>query len=183
MTKQPLTEVDAMKFVDDALAGLEPEARQRVLTWAASKYHVETIKLVGGGSGDGDKKADGMTPAAAGSLGHIKDFLVKKRPSTLYERVACLAYYLEKMSSITAFKAKDIEKASTDARHGKIDNVPSVLNDATSKYGFLSPCGRGKKELSAKGEAMVEALPDREKVKEVISKYRRRGPKPRRTKK
>lgn len=183
MAKQPLTEVDAMKAVDDALAGLEPEARYRVMAWAASKYHTETPKPPGGGSGSEDRKSDAPPLPGSGSLGHIKDFLVKKDPSTLYERVACLAYYLEKVGGTTSFKANDIEKANADARQGKIDSVPDVLSDATRKYGFLSPVGGGRKALSAKGEALVEALPDRDRVKAALSKHRRRGPKARKAKK
>lgn len=116
-------------------------------------------------------------------MGHIKDFVVKKQPTTLYERVACLAYYLEKAKGVTAFNAKDIEKANTDARQGKIDNPTSVLSDATRKYGFLAQAGGGKKTLAAKGEALVEALPDRERAKEALKKHRRRVHKARKTKK
>ncbi len=183
MAKKPLSEVDAMKVLDDALAGLEPEARQRVMAWAASKYHTENATLSGGSSIGQSKAPDPQQPPGSGSLGHIKDFLVRKEPSTLYERVACIAYFLEKASGTTAFKANDIMKANTDARQGKIDNMPAVLTDATRKYGFLSQAGGGKKQLSAKGEALVEALPDREMVKAALSKHRRRGPKARGTNK
>jgi hypothetical protein len=182
MAKQPLTEVDAMKVVDDALGGLETEARNRVLAWAASKYHAE-LQQPGGGTGTGNGEKGTAQESGGGSLGHIKDFVVKKQPNTLYERVACLAYYLEKSKGMTAFNAKDVEKANTDARQGKIDNPASVLSDATRKYGFLAQVGGGKKALTAKGEALVEALPDREKAKEALKKHRRRVRKSRKTKK
>lgn len=182
MTNQPLTEVEAMKIVDDALASLEPEARVRVLTWASSKHNVKISKL-GGKSDSETHENNNAEPHTGGSLGHIKDFVVRKRPETLYERVTCLAYYLEKAKGITSFKANDIEKSNTDARQGKIDNITQVLNDATRKYDYLAPAGSGKKTLTAKGEAIVDALPDRDKVKEAINKHHRRGHKARKTKK
>ncbi len=174
MTKQPLTEVEAMQALDNALGGLEPEARKRVLAWAYSKYGQP------GGELDIEK---GHLPQSEGSLGHIKDFVVRKQPATLYERVACLAYYLEKAKGITAFNAKDIVQANTDARQGKIDNPTDVLNDAARKYRFLSQAGGGKKALTAKGEALVEALPDHEKVEETLKKHRARVRKTKWTKK
>ncbi len=61
MAKQPLTEVKAMKVVDDALAGLEPEARNRVLAWASSKHHANLAKPgAGSDSEDNDIDAEGQ---------------------------------------------------------------------------------------------------------------------------
>jgi hypothetical protein len=170
LVKKTLSEVDAMRAVDDALVGLEAEARNRVMAWASSKYHTEAPKPSRGGSGGAGNGSDDASPPAPGSLGHIKDFIVKKQPATLYERVACLAYHLEKVSDLKSFKASDIAQANTDARASKIDNVAVVVNDATTKYGFLAAVGHGAKALAARGEAVVEALPDRDKVKEVLAK-------------
>ncbi len=178
MAKQTITEVEAMQILDDSLVGLEPDARKRVLTWAYAKYGQQHF----GGASD-IERGSGNLLLPEGSLGHIKDFVVRKQPTTLYERVACLAYYLEKAKGTTAFNAKDIVQANTDARQGKIDNATSVLNDATRQYGFLPPAGSGKKTLTARGEAVVEALPDREKVKAALKKQRPRVRKAKRPKK
>jgi hypothetical protein len=178
MVKQLITEVEAMQILDNALGGLELEARKRMLAWAYAKYGQHQL----GGEID-IKKGSEHLRQSDGSLGHIKDFVVRKQPTSLYERVACLAYYLEKTKGVTAFNAKDITQSNTDARQGKIDNVAGVLNDATRKYGFLSQAGNGKKALTAKGEAVAEALPDREKVKAELKKHRGGARKTKRTKK
>lgn len=176
MAKQIVTELEAMQAVDDALGGLEADARKRVLAWAFAKHGQQP-----GGTTDIDKALN--LTQSEGQLGHIKDFVARKRPTTLYERVACLVYYLEKTTGIMSFNAKDIVQANTDARQGKIDKPTGIINDATRQYGFLSPAGRGKKALAARGEALVDALPDREKVKEALKKHRPRGRKTKKAKK
>ena len=52
-------------------------------------------------------------PLAAGMT--IKQFIAQKRPENLYQRVACLAYYLSHVLDTPRFKTKDISKANTDA--------------------------------------------------------------------
>ena len=166
---KPVTELEAMQAIDAALSGLEPDAQKRALAWAYSKF----LQCKGGAGPDFEAGLeDGQRDDDA--LGHIKEFIVKKQPATLYERVACLAYHMEKAGKITAFNAKDMLKANTDSRAGKIDNLTSILNDATRQYGYLAQMGNGKKALTARGEALVEALPDRAKVKEALKKHPQR---------
>lgn len=102
----------------------------------------------------------------------IKDFILYKNPKDGYQRLACLAYYLEKNKSIEEFKAQDLTKANTDAKQSKFSNISLYLSDATRKYGYFSPSSKGKKVLTTTGEAVVEALPDQEKVREVSKKYK-----------
>lgn len=105
----------------------------------------------------------------------IKQFIKQKRPENLYQRVACLAYYLTHALQTAHFKTKDISKANTDAAVSKFSNAAVFVNDATNKYGYLSAAGRGNKQITAFGEEVVEALPDREKVKQLHDDNRSRG--------
>jgi hypothetical protein len=101
----------------------------------------------------------------------IKQFIAQKHPENFYQRVACLAYYLAHAADMPHFKTKDISKANTDAAASKFSNATAFVNDATAKYGYLSAAGGGNKQISAFGEQVVEALPDREKVKQLHDEY------------
>jgi len=114
--------------------------------------------------------------SASGSAGTtIKQFIAAKRPENVYQRVACLAYYLAHTSAMPRFKTKDITQANTDAAVGKFSNASSFVNDATNKYGYLSAAGGGTKQISAFGEQVVEALPDRDKVKQLHDDHKPRA--------
>jgi hypothetical protein len=105
----------------------------------------------------------------------IKQFIAAKRPENVYQRAACLAYYLAHALEMPRFKTKDITQANTDAAVGKFSNASSFVNDATNKYGYLSAAGGGTKQISAFGEQVVEALPDRDKVKQLHDDHKPRA--------
>lgn len=102
----------------------------------------------------------------------IKQFITSKRPDTQYERVACLAYYMTHVGNTPTFKTADITKANTAAALPKLSNPSQVVGDTTSAYKYLSSAGKGAKQISGLGEAVVEALPDREAVKAAIEANR-----------
>ena len=95
-----------------------------------------------------------------------KEFLLRKRPNTNVERVACLAYYLAHYRDTPHFKTIDINKLNTEAAQTKLSNPSYAVNDAV-KTGYLVPVTKGIRQLSAQGEQYVEALPDRDAAKEV----------------
>jgi hypothetical protein len=113
----------------------------------------------------------------------IKQFIATKRPENLYQRVACLAYYLAHASGMSRFKTKDITLANTDAAVSKFSNASLFVNDATTKYGYLSAAGGGTKQITAFGEQVVEALPDRDMVKELHDDHKPRSGGRKKTKK
>ena len=93
-----------------------------------------------------------------------KEFLLQKQPKTNVERVACLAYYLDKYRNIKEFKTIDISKLNTEAAQTKLPNASYAVNDAV-KTGYLVPAEKGMRQLSANGELYVKALPDRNAAK------------------
>jgi hypothetical protein len=141
----------------------------------------------GGTSGSGARGGDvrgatAGTPNLGGSRTQtIKQFIATKRPDTQYERVACLAYYLTHHENTPEFKTVAITKAI--AAQPKLSNPSQIVNDATKTYGFLSAASKGMKQISVLGEAVVEALPDREAVKTAIANNRPRKKGKRATKK
>lgn len=160
-------EVDAMRDVDTALGQLDTDERVRVIDWVSSKYGINLPRSSNGGQkspepvGGGDERPK-----------DIKSFLVNKDPQNFYERVACLVYYLDKFDDKPEVSTKDITKANSDARQSRLTNPAVFVKNATHSYGYLNSLGKRKFAVSARGEAVVEALPDRTKVEEAHKKFR-----------
>lgn len=95
-----------------------------------------------------------------------KEFILEKQPNTDVERVACLAYYLAHYRDAHRFKTIDISKLNTEAAQIKLSNASNAINNGV-RDGYLAPAERGMNQLSAHGEKYVEALPDREAVKNL----------------
>lgn len=161
------SEVDAMRDVDAALSNLDPDAQKRVMDWAFSKHR---IKLRVGL--DGNEKLPELVGDKARQPRDIKSFLAQKRPENFYERVACLVYHLEKFGGKTEVGTKDIIQANSDARMSRLTNAAVFISHATHTYGYLTSLGKRKFALSARGEAVVDALPDRGKVEEAHEEHR-----------
>jgi hypothetical protein len=120
----------------------------------------------GGSTAPGQGKLTGVT---------IKQFIAQKRPANMYQRVACLAYFLTHHQETPHFKTRDLTKANTDAAQPKLTNPSVAVMHATGTYHLLSAAGSGQKQISALGEAVVEALPDQEKVKALQAENKPRG--------
>lgn len=165
--KAKLTEIEALKAIDESLENLTPEEKQRVFSFIASKHSLTPIKASvastgnngAGGSGN-DRNENPVTD--------IKQFIKIKKPKGFYEQIACLGYFLENVQGLESFNTKQITKANTDARAPKIPNPSLYVTHSQSTYGFLSQVGGGKKAITPRGEALVEALPDREAVKAAL---------------
>jgi hypothetical protein len=69
------------------------------------------------------------------------------------------------------FKTFDISKLNTEAAQQKFSNAAYAVTNAYNR-GLIVAAGGGKKQLSATGEAFVEALPDREAAKRVLDQMR-----------
>src|SRR5258708_39814157 len=114
MAKNPqYSEVDAMGDVDKALSNIEPEAQQRVLDWAASKYQLRQTKGTGHDAGLPLVQRSDKPPS------DIKSFVAQKRPDGFYERIACLVYYMEKFQEKADIGRQEIIQANSDARLSK----------------------------------------------------------------
>jgi hypothetical protein len=126
-----------------------------------------------GGNGAGGAGAGaGRTPDANLAGLNPKQFIAQKKPKTQYERVACLGYFLHTGRQIVEFGAEEIKAINKDAAQQPILNLPKIMADTTSKYGYLSAAGGGNKQMTVLGDAVVEALPDREAVKTALAEHR-----------
>ncbi len=164
-------EVDALQIVHQALLLLEPEARVRVIRAVGVLLQLpgtsteDSALQVGGAAASGEKRIR-ITPTTK-----IDTFVSAKRPSDTYQRLACLAYFLEHHDNKTDVFAKDLTNANSDARQGNISNIVTFLDLATRRHGYFAAVGRGKKHLTTRGAAVVEALPDQAAVKSALQQH------------
>ena len=109
-----------------------------------------------------------------------KEFLREKSPTSEVHRIACLAYYLTHLKCQPQFNTKDLSLLNSEAGLTRMSNASTTVANA-EKSGLLTLLGHGKKQITALGEDVVKALPDRSAVKLVMSA--RRKPRKRRAKK
>lgn len=114
----------------------------------------------------------GVLPVTTNISGQTaKQFIAQKKPKTQYERIACIGYYLTHVRNTPQFVTDDITAMNTEAAQPPILNAPQIVTDTTAKYRYLSGAGDRNKQITVLGEAIVEALPDREAVKAAISEH------------
>ncbi|HXM43277.1 MAG TPA: hypothetical protein VN924_18720 [Bryobacteraceae bacterium] len=172
-------ELAALDVVLGALEPLDEDARLFVFRTAMDRPGVNDLPKAGsstlGKSGGSD---NGAGLGAQPDLTRMtpKEFIRLKQPITDVQRVACLAYFLARSRGIAEFKTLDLTKLNTEAAGVKFSNTAVAVSNATLT-GFLAPAGGGKKQITALGEDIVDALPDQERVKApfaTLKKPRRR---------
>lgn len=144
------------------------EGRKRLLDTVATFFGIES----GSAATSAPLHASGVSFSEDRSISP-KEFLRQKQPRTDMERVACLAYYLTHYRDTPHFKTLDISQLNTEAAQIKFANAANSVNNA-STYGYLAATTKGNKQLTAVGEAFVEALPDRDAAREAMSNARPR---------
>lgn len=158
-------ELDALGTVLKAVGTLEPAGQAFVLRTAVERLAISGVSLPGatGGSGVG---ASGNTPPR-----DAKTFLKEKRPVNEVQRVAVLAYYLDRYSETKEFKTPELVALNQEAGGLKIGNPTRAVDNATRRSNYLVAIKGGKKKISAHGEDVVDALPDQAKVADVETAF------------
>ena len=174
MSKSSRTDLAALGAVLDALEPLTEHEREWILRTAASRLGVPAMSSspstapTGGSSvgtasvllGHQQGATTGQTP---------KRFLAEKQPANDVQKVACLAYFLTHHRQQQHFKTLDLTQLNTEAAGARIGNPAQAVANATTVSGYLAASGGGKKQITAMGERIVEALPDREAVRKVLA--------------
>src|SRR5262249_14399501 len=111
----------------------------------------------------------GMARPVASVAVTPRRFIAEKKPHTDVERVTCLAYYLTHMRDAPLFKTRDITQLNAEAALPRLSNPAFTVRNATQQNQFLASVGGGKKQITVRGEALVEALPERERVTEALA--------------
>lgn len=165
------------RVVKDLLP-LDPYSRLRVYRTVGTFFGFEDSYPEVTGNVDGRVPANlNREPQFSNSRAPTpKEFLLQKQPNTNIERVACLAYYLTHYRDVQQFNIIDINKLNTEAGQIKLSDASCTVRDAVTS-GYLAAATMGMKRLSAEGVRYVEAMPDRDAIKEA--KLRMKSTRPR----
>jgi hypothetical protein len=169
-------ERDVLRIVIDNLHRLSDEARIRILKATATFFGLDSLNVLSRPLTTkvvSSREIEGEPNFSNRSAPSPKDFLLQKEPKTEVERVTCLAYYLTYYRDTPHFKTIDISKLNTEAAQLKFSNAAYTVSNAV-RAGLLAPAEKGNKQISAQGERLVDALPNREAVKAVLLNMRRR---------
>lgn len=171
-------DIDVLTRVMSDFKQLLPDERQILLQLIATNFKIgvpNTTKLASVHEAVTEESGETTSPGRFSEDRSIspKDFIMEKQPRTDVERVACLAYYLTHYRNTPHFRTLDISKMNTDAAQPKFSNAAKAVDNATQS-GYLVPATKGTKQLSAPGEQFVQALPDRDAAKEVMTKTKQR---------
>jgi len=175
-------EFQAIQTSLEVLEPLDQVQRQFAISMILSRLGMSASTSLPGAPPSTPPAGGGAADAARLSNVTAKEFIKSKAPSTDLERFVCLAYYLTRSPETSSFSTRDIRRLNTEAACQDFANAAATATNAVKQSKFLSLAGGGKKRITTRGEALVEALPDREKVKEALAatprvKSRRRGAK------
>lgn len=181
-----ISEVDALKAVDDALSNLEEmEARDRVLRWAWNKYSTKPNPLADGELDNenlnatkakkskkkkqiGKKKGKGKGKINT-ALSIVKDldlrpkgkkalgdFAAEKNPTSQYEQCAVSVYYLRQELGIPAISTNHVYTCFKHMKWRIPSNLPNRLRYAASQYGWFDTSNAQDIKITTIGENLIE---------------------------
>ena len=177
-----LTELRAMESAYAALEPLDADARRRAARWLVDTLGITDALISSPSAPPEPRPPTDANTARRGTAGGAHDqrspnvtpspkvFISAKRPAAVAERVACLAFYLTHYRNMQSFGGGDIATLNTEAAAPRL-NTSRDLDNADRASGYLVSAGDRKKQITARGEALVAALPDREAVKAALQEY------------
>jgi hypothetical protein len=178
-----LNELDAIKTAVEALQPLDEEGRRRALSYISDRLSIPTGGALGAGSPGGQVAL--RVQDVPGDLATMqpKAFLAAKHPQTDVERATVLAYYLTHARGERHFKTRDLTDLNTEAAGQRFSNTSVAVNNAIRQNGYLAPGPKGTRQITARGDEVVEALPDREALAAILAAQPKRRRRARTTKK
>ncbi|MEU6384620.1 hypothetical protein ABZ847_13705 [Streptomyces bauhiniae] len=165
-------ELKAMHTSFAVLSPLESEVQTRAVRWLLDALGMNAHAMLA--EAPTDDAATANAAAASSSAGAVptpRSFMSQKKPDSLVERIACLAYYLTVYRDEAHFKTSDLVSLNTEAAAQKFGNASRDADNADRLSGYLVTAGKGMKQLTPRGEAVVQALPDREAVKAALAEH------------
>jgi len=173
-----MTELEALKAIDDALAALlDVGARKRVLTWAWDKFLPNTAATPAAADAIGAKNAKpkrlakkkGVAQSKAQPVSLVKDLNLKpkdatsfdtmvaeKAPQSLYERCTLAVYYLKNEISAPAVSASHVYTCFKHMRWKLPTDLGNTLSYTASQHGWLDTSDMQDLKITAIGENLVE---------------------------
>lgn len=136
----PLAEVQAMGKLAEAVAGLDDDARARVLRWAADRYGVAVSSARGksggaSGSGTGSESADnGGTNGSGGSqrFPDIAELYAAAAPEMDTDKALVAAYWFQFGEGRPEFNSQEINTALKNLGH-PIKSITSAFDNLKAR--------------------------------------------------
>jgi hypothetical protein len=94
---------------------------------------------------------------ASSSQNTLRQFARSLSLDNASERIAAIAYYVNKIEKRQAFSPKEIDGWFTMCGFQKPGQMSVALFDAKRKYGYMENCGRGMWRISNQGENLMIA--------------------------
>lgn len=178
-----VSEIDALKAIDDALSGLDdPEARNRVLAWAWKKFSSKPAPAADEDLESAEtttttkkpkKKASGAKGKVKGkakaSLALVKDLNLKpkgkksldqfvegKKPSSHYKKCTVSVYYLKHELSLSAITESHVYTCFKHMKWRIPANLSNTLAYTSSHHGWLDTSNLQDIKVTTMGENLVE---------------------------
>jgi hypothetical protein len=167
------SEGDAFKAVDDALSGLEKDAQQRLLDWAAAKFggnstskptspsSVPAQKAAKSKASSGGKKTKlvikimkDLDLRPKGKISAI-DFAKQKLPTNLKQKCVVGVYYLSRTLETERVSVDHVYTFFKELQWPVPPDLPNTLHQAGSE-GWLDTSSADDLKLTLRGENLVE---------------------------
>jgi hypothetical protein len=158
--------------VYELLDGLEAAERTKVLNAVVQLFGDPVVaQPSGSGAAESGKSQMGSVGSAPQQSvpGNAQQFFVHKNPSSKGEMLAVAARYREQHSAADGHRVEDFAKFFVEARQN-FDRRSFVgdMKNAQNRAGLFNKGGeRGQYQLSYFGQQYVDALPNREAVKNL----------------
>jgi len=157
-----------MGSVVDAIEGLDPSIRGRVIEWAAKRYGVATLPArqsgppaLGGGGGEGEEEL------GAAQFRHFTDLLdATSSPATEADRALVGGYWFQVIRGNETFAGLDVNNELKNAGHGSRNITDALTTLQQRKPAYvrqIAKAGRTRQarktyKLTVAGIRAVEAM-------------------------
>jgi hypothetical protein len=98
---------------------------------------------------------NGLDPSPTATPGTMRQFARGLSLNNAPERIAAIAYYINKIEGRHSFAPKDMDGWFTMCGFQKPSQMPVALFDAKRKYGYVDNIGRAMWRISTQGENLI----------------------------
>ena len=161
--KKPLGEVAAIGIVEGALEPLDPDARSRVLRWAAERFGA-TLPV--GATRQGGGKQQQPATANIDEPGDLGELYAQAGPTTETERALVVAYWVQAADSKGEFDSQTVNDHLKNLGHA-VSNITRTFEDLKKRKPQLviqiEKAGKSKQarkrfKLTAAGKEQVKRM-------------------------
>ncbi|HVA47425.1 MAG TPA: hypothetical protein VNH11_13735 [Pirellulales bacterium] len=120
---------------------------------------ITSTELSGNEGSEGDEQGPAQSTIAAQGHGPktLRQFARSLSLNNAPERIAAIAYYINKIENRPSFSPKELDGWFTMCGFQKPSQMPVALFDTKRKYGYADNIGRGMWRISTQGENLITA--------------------------